>query len=92
MRILLASLLLALAATAASAECFADYKAKRDDPLRLHYGVARIDAPCDPDSARRQLRDRLADAGWELLSVEGTFDETGLEERRDSAGDHYLSY
>jgi len=37
--------LMALAGNAQAA-CYADYKAKRDDPLRLHYGVAEITGDC----------------------------------------------
>ncbi len=86
-------LLLALSAAPASAECYADYKAKRDAPLRLHYGVAEISGPCDePDAAADELRPRLEADGWHLLAVMGLFDESGLAERRDSAGDYYLRY
>jgi hypothetical protein len=53
-RVLLTIALL-LAALPAQAECYADYKAKQDNPLRLAYGVAQVsDSSCDPGSA----------AGW----------------------------
>lgn len=81
-----------LAGTAAQAACYADYKAKRDDPLRLHYGVAEISGDCSTDNAETQLAPRLAADDWELLSIEGVFDDTGLEERQDSAGEFYLRY
>ena len=42
-------------ATTAQATCFADYKAKRDDPLRLHYGVAEIMGACNVDGAPSNL-------------------------------------
>jgi hypothetical protein len=74
------------------ADCYADYKAKRDDPLRLHYGVAEVHDDCDVEAATEELTPRLADEGWQMLNVLGVFDETGLEERRDSAGEHYLRY
>lgn len=80
------------AAGMAQAACYADYKAKRDNPLRLHYGVIQIDGPCAKDSAKRQVRKRLKGTGWTLLTVLGTFDESGLEERKASAGEHYLRY
>ena len=41
---------------AAQAACYADYKAKQDAPLRLHYGVAEISEPCTPASAEAQLQ------------------------------------
>ena len=77
---------------AAQAACYADYKAKQDAPLRLHYGVAEISEPCTTASAQDQLQTRLAQAGWTLLNVVSVFDETGLAERKDSAGPHYLRY
>lgn len=85
-------LILLLTAGAASADCYADYKAKRDDPLRLHYGVAEVDDACDTQSAADQLRPRLASDGWQLLNVLGVFDEAGLDERKESAGEYFLRY
>ncbi|MGB0440836.1 MAG: hypothetical protein ACPG7W_09265 [Paracoccaceae bacterium] len=74
------------------AACYADYKAKRDDPLRLHYGVARIDGGCTPDMARKELVPRLAQHRWTLLTIVSVFDDSGLAERKDSAGRHFLAY
>ena len=77
----------------ASAECYADYKAKQDDPLRLHYGVAQVsDGNCSPDAAQGELAPRLAAAGWTLLNVVSTFGPEGLGERQASAGDFFLRY
>lgn len=91
-RILLTVALL-LAALPAQAECYADYKAKQDNPLRLAYGVAQVsDANCDPGSAAGELAPRLAAAGWALLSVMSTFGPEGLGEREASAADHFLRY
>ena len=83
-----------LLAAAAQAACYADYKAKRDDPLRLHYGVIELpDAACaDPARARAEIVQRLQRADWELLSVEGTFGDDGLDQRRASAGDYFLRF
>lgn len=82
-----------MAASSAGAECYADYKAKKDDPLRLHYGVAEVsDASCDPSAAASELAPRLANAGWTLLSVMSTFGPEGLDERKASAGDNFLRY
>ncbi|MEL7211063.1 MAG: hypothetical protein AAGK92_00280 [Pseudomonadota bacterium] len=88
--IALTALTLALAGPAQAA-CFADYKAKQDDPLRLHYGVAQI-SECSAKAAQRELRPRLARAGWELLNILSIFDDSGLEERKDNAGRHFLRY
>ncbi|MBS1302312.1 hypothetical protein [Loktanella sp. SALINAS62] len=85
-------LVLFVTANAAQAACFADYKAKRDGPLRLHYGVAEIEGPCTTESAAAQLRPKLQSDGWELLTVVGTFDDSGLDSRKDSAGEYFLRY
>nr|WP_108858301.1 hypothetical protein [Aliiroseovarius pelagivivens] len=88
------TLLLVAMASTAQAACYADYKAKRDDPLKLHYGVIELsDDVCDNrKDARRQIRDRLEANGWSLLKVQSIFDDTGLEERKESAGKFFLRY
>ncbi len=77
---------------AASAGCYADYKAKQDDPLRLHYGVAQINDACDAASAKAELTPRLAAEDWTLLNVLSVFDDEGLDQRKDSAGTFYLRF
>ena len=84
--------LILLMASTANAACYADYKAKRDTPLRLHYGVAEIEGDCTAANAESELFDRLASDQWELLAVVSVFDEDGLDERRANAGDYYLRY
>jgi hypothetical protein len=88
---LILSLALALPA-AAHADCYADYKAKRDAPLRLHYGVAQISGTCSKGAAQSQLKPRLAAEGWTLLTILSVFDSAGLAERKNSAGQYYLRY
>lgn len=82
---------LALTGPGHAADCFADYKAKQDNPLRLHYGVAQISA-CSKSVAQSELSARLARQGWTLLNVVSTFDESGLAERKKSAGPNYLRF
>lgn len=89
---LVLALILALSAGPAAAQCFADYKAKQDDPLRLHYGVAEIAGACTVPAATQELAPRLAAAGWALLTVVGTFGPEGLEERRADAGQYFLRF
>ncbi|MFT5064704.1 MAG: hypothetical protein ACI9TA_000309 [Reinekea sp.] len=90
--ITLSLFILTIWAGAAQAVCYADYKAKRDDPLRLHYGVAAINGDCTVDAAAETLADRLSADNWQLLNVLGVFDDAGLEERKESAGDYFLFY
>lgn len=94
MKTFLTSVVLALALVGpAAAECYADYKAKRDEPLQLHYGVAQVsDGNCSPGAAEGELAPRLAGDGWTLLNVLSTFGPEGLEERKASAGDYFLRY
>ena len=60
---------LAAGGTAASAACYAEYKAKRDNPLELFHDVAQISGPCTMDNATAQLRNILAEQGMTLLKV-----------------------
>ena len=96
MRFLLLPLFLAsvLAGTCVQAQepCYADYKASRTGPLELQYGVAEIRDGCSVPEAEQELRPRLAADGWQLLEVIATFGESGLEERRESAGEYFLRY
>lgn len=82
---------LALAPAALAAECYADYKAKQDNPLRLHYGVAQI-SQCSKAAAQAELSARLAAQGWTLLGVMSVFGADGLAERKESAGPNYLRF
>ena len=91
-RPLLLAALLALLPALAEAACYADYKASRRDPFKLHYGVAQIEGDCTVAEAEKELRPRLDADGWQLLEVVSTFGEDGLEERRDAAGDYFLRY
>ncbi|MEQ9037481.1 MAG: hypothetical protein RIE24_03925 [Silicimonas sp.] len=92
--LLLASLAIFAFAEPARADCYADYKAKQDNPLRLHYGVMRIDTnPCAmSDSVRKSVADRLSAAGWQLLQVQSVFDDSGLEKRKSDAGQYFLRF
>jgi len=83
---------IALPASAATAECYADYKAKQDNPLRLHYGVIELQGPCKRKPARAEVSARLAQNGWTLLNVMSVFGAEGLEKRRANAGNFYLRF
>ncbi|MEM6758042.1 MAG: hypothetical protein AAF601_01045 [Pseudomonadota bacterium] len=83
---------LALCTGTAQAQCYADYKAKKDDPLRLHYGVAQISGACNVANASAKLTPRLAQRGWVLLQVQSVFGPEGLDQRKDSAGSYYLRF
>jgi len=86
--------LLAALASPASAACYADYKAKRGNPLKLHYGVVELpDTACGSvDAAAAQIASRIGRDGWVLLNVISIFENSGLEQRKDNAGDYFLRY
>ncbi|MBA85930.1 hypothetical protein ACSSNL_11300 [Thalassobius sp. S69A] len=90
--ILLSALVLLPVVALADGPCYADYKAKQDSPLRLHYGVMKLDGACDRSSARSEVAARLSREGWVLLNVLSVFDRDGLSERKDSAGRYYLRF
>ena len=82
-----------LAASPASASCYADYKAKQDGPLRLHYGVIELpDSACSKQAAKAQISQRIFADGWKLLRVLSIFEANGLGERKNSAGQYFLRY
>ncbi|MGR3494183.1 hypothetical protein [Citreimonas sp.] len=84
---------LALVPGAAQADCFAAYKAKQDDPLRLHFGVLKLDGDCPPgDAAEAATRARLDAAGWTLLDVVGLSETEPGDDRKADAGQFYLRY
>lgn len=89
---LFVALLLALASPAFAADCYADYKAKQDNPLRLHYGVAKVTGACSTAAARAQLTSRLSARNWQLLNIVSVFGPEGLAERKDSAGSNFLRF
>lgn len=95
MKKLLAPILLALLLPAAAqAQCYAEYKAKRDNPLRLHYGILMLDsASCPgPAAASRAVQQRLSGTGWTLLNVVGLSEAPPSDQQKANAGDFYLRF
>ena len=92
-RLLPLALTLAMASPAGAA-CFADYKAKKDNPLQLSYGVLQLsDAACgDRGRAQAEVARRIAAGSWQLLSLLSIFGPEGLDQRKQSAGADFLRY
>lgn len=93
-RSFLPALALALFPVIAHADCYADYKAKQDNPLKLHYGVIQLpDAACTSKAqAADAVARRIARDGWSLLTLVSVFGEDGLEQRKSNAGPYFLRY
>lgn len=85
---------LSLLALPAQAACFADYKAKKDNPLKLHYGVISLpDNKCtSARTAAQAVAPRLAASGWTLLNIVSVFDDAGLDRRQANAGSYFLRF
>ncbi|MEO8531158.1 MAG: hypothetical protein ABI459_08030 [Deltaproteobacteria bacterium] len=85
--------LLALA-TPATAECYADYKAKQGDPVKFHYGVMQLpDAVCgDMGAASGEVGSRLNAAGWQLLKLQSIFGSDKLNQKKADAGEFFLRF
>jgi hypothetical protein len=82
------------AAQPADAACFADYKAKKANPLQLHYGVIELPASAcsNQANARKIIQKRISVGGWTLLNVMSVFGPEGLKQRQASAGNYYLQF
>lgn len=66
---LIATLVLGLAAGQAAA-CTVEYKAKKDDPLRLEQSTMTVpDTACTEEAAAPIVAAELAKRGWILLSI-----------------------
>lgn len=89
---LLCAALLVLSAPAQAAECYADYKAKQNNPLKLHYGVIQIRGACKKAAAKGEIQSRIAPAGWTLLNVMAVFGPEGLQQRKANAGSYFLRF
>ena len=88
------AVLFSTVAQSAAAECFADYKAKRDaGGLELHYGVIALNQPCGNKAAiEEEVRNRIAGDGWQLLRVMSSFERSKLQDKQPDAGDYFLRY
>ena len=86
-----AALLLALA-TQASAQCYADYKAKQDNPLRLQYGLIELPASAcgSIGAATSYAAPVIAGSGWTLLQIESILTEAQFDARKANAGAIHL--
>jgi hypothetical protein len=70
-RTLVLSLALILSALPAAADCRVDYKAKRDNPLKLDFGTVTLpESACgSKGDAAAALAPMLAEKGWTLLAI-----------------------
>jgi hypothetical protein len=89
---LICASLLAAMTPAQAADCYADYKAKQNNPLKLHYGVIQIRGACNKAAAQAEIQARIAASGWTLLNVMSVFGPEGLQQRKANAGSYFLRF
>ncbi|MCD9147255.1 hypothetical protein [Pseudophaeobacter flagellatus] len=89
---LISMAILALSTPVLAADCYADYKAKQNNPLKLHYGVIQIQGTCRKADAKDEIQARIAPAGWTLLNVMTVFGPEGLQQRKANAGPYFLRF
>jgi hypothetical protein len=90
---ILSAMFLALTlAGQASAQCYADYKAKQDNPLRLQYGIIELpqSACASLQAARDYAEPVISRSGWTLLQIESIFDPSEFHSRSANAGAIHL--
>lgn len=91
--ILLSGLVLFGSASFAQAACYVHYKAKQEDPLKLHYGIAQVaDAACNRDAANPILGARLTNQGWTLLNIVKVSPQAPTQEEQANAGEYFLRF
>lgn len=79
-------------AGAAEADCYADYKAKQDNPFKLHYGVMQLpDGDCGT-RAQSVVAARLAQGGWTLLNLVSVSSGPPTAKQKADAGENFLRY
>lgn len=82
-----------LLAGPAQAACYVEYKAKQDDPLRLHYGILLVpDTACSAQAVGAVAERRLAGTGWQLLNIISVSTMAPTIEKQNNAGPFYLRY
>ncbi len=74
-------------ATQVSAQCYADFKAKQDDPWQGQYGIIELPASACGSiaAAKRYAAPVIARSGWELLQIRSIFDASEFQSRSANA-------
>ncbi|MBB3986839.1 hypothetical protein GGQ68_003183 [Sagittula marina] len=77
----------------AAADCYVAYKAKKQPPLELHFGILSLPGTCpDKGTAATQTANRIASGGWTLLNVVSFKDGPPSAGEQANAGTYYLRY
>ncbi|WP_323769541.1 hypothetical protein [Antarctobacter sp.] len=74
--------------SAAAADCYVHYKAKRNKPYGLHYGIVHVSGSC-PSSPQRTVQSRISSGGWSILNIVKVTTARPNSSEIASAGSHY---
>ena len=77
----------------AQAACYVDYKAKQGNPLKLHYGIMKLDSSeCVTGYVQDKVALRLLPHGWTLLNVLTVSRNLPNSQQKENAGENFLRY
>jgi len=77
----------------AQAACYAEYKAKQENPLKLHYGIMKFDSvECTASIVQKKVALRLLPHGWTLLNLLTVSRKLPTTQRKENAGENFLRY
>jgi hypothetical protein len=73
-------------------ECFVLYKAKKDNPLKLHLGLIQISGQCSEHDVEYITSRRLNLTDWKLLKIVKSSSNIDAEKMERDLGDYFLKY
>jgi hypothetical protein len=77
---------------AQATQCFVLYKAKKDNPLKLHLGLMQINETCTMKNIDTKINNRLNSYGWTLLQIVTATENVKIEKMKRDLGDYFLKY
>ena len=72
--------------------CFVLYKAKKDNPLRLHLGLMEIERQCTDVDIEALSQQRLKSDGWSLLQIVDRSQKIDTKNIESDLGEYFLKY
>lgn len=73
-------------------ECFVLYKAKKDNPLKLHLGLMQVKKNCLVKNLETTVSNRLNSSGWLLLKIVNITESIEKEKMKRDLGDYFFKY
>ena len=81
-----------LLSVAHAEDCFVLYKAKKDNPLKLHLGLIQINGQCSDHDVEGITSKRLSSTGWKLLQIVTASGNIDTKKMESDVGDYFLKY